>query len=80
VTGEALVGQGFFRPFVSVDAYTGPSGEAPSVVTCPGLPTLTCASAFQFQLVDGRLVFGRTESELHPGLDDRNDLVTVVRS
>jgi hypothetical protein len=23
VTGEALVGQGFFRPFVSVDAYTG---------------------------------------------------------
>jgi hypothetical protein len=33
------------------------------VVTCPGLPTLTCASTFFFQLVDGRLVFGRAETE-----------------
>jgi hypothetical protein len=34
-----------------------------SVVTCPGRPTLTCTSTFFFQLVDGRLVFGRAESE-----------------
>jgi hypothetical protein len=32
------------------------------VVTCPGLPTVTCTSTFFFQLVDGRLVFGRAES------------------
>jgi hypothetical protein len=49
VTGEALVGQGFFRTFVSVDAHSGPSGEAPngSVVIniCPLGPCTTRASS-----------------------------------
>jgi hypothetical protein len=34
-----------------------------SVVTCPGLPTLTCTSSLNFQIVEGRLVFGRQEGE-----------------
>ena len=37
-----------------------------SVVTCPGLPTLSCTSVFFFQSIDGRLVFGRVESECTP--------------
>jgi hypothetical protein len=49
VTGEALVGEGAFRPFVSVDAHSGASGEAPtgSVVIdiCPLGPCTTRSSS-----------------------------------
>jgi hypothetical protein len=49
VTGEALVGDGFFRPFVSVNAHSGPSGEAPSgnavIDICPLGPCTTRASS-----------------------------------
>jgi hypothetical protein len=45
VTGEALVGEGLFRPFVSVDAHSGPSGEAPTgsavINICPLGPCTT---------------------------------------
>jgi hypothetical protein len=49
VTGEALVGEGLFRPFVSVDARSGPSGETAtgSVVIniCPLGPCTTRTSS-----------------------------------
>jgi hypothetical protein len=49
VTGEALVGEGLFRTFVSVDAHSGPSGEAPSggavINICPLGPCTTRASS-----------------------------------
>jgi hypothetical protein len=49
VTGEALVGEGLFRPFVSVDAHSGPSGEAPTgsavINICPLGPCTTRTSS-----------------------------------
>jgi hypothetical protein len=49
VTGEALVGEGLFRPFVSVNAHSGPSGEAPTgsvgINICPLGPCTTRTSS-----------------------------------